>query len=97
MVLPYLKGFLYNSCVHSFVSIVWMIFYFKLNFYLLFSYLLSYTTIGIRALSWAKKGKIFFFFFVDFSREKEDGSIQSISKTFMCTNLKKQVIDLSSS
>jgi hypothetical protein len=40
--------------------------------------LFMYLTIGIRALSLAKEGKIFFLFLQNFSREEKEGNVLQV-------------------
>jgi hypothetical protein len=79
MVLPYLKGSSLYSCVVYGVNVL-VFLKFKglfLKFKGLFFFFISrFTTSGIRALSWAKKGRFFFFFLHIFQGKKEDDNIQ---------------------
>jgi hypothetical protein len=76
------QGFsLQFSCVDYFVN---DLIYFEVK-YLFLDYIfisIEYITFGIRALSWAKKGRFFFFLFAEFSREKKGWSLQINFETF---------------
>jgi hypothetical protein len=65
MVLPYLKGFLIIKW--------WFYILFLYIHYGVFVFNIWYLTIGIRAISLAKEGNIFFLFLQSFSREEKEG------------------------
>jgi hypothetical protein len=94
MVLPYLKGFLYISCVHCYGEWFWCLFLLFSKVYLHIWYI--YITFGIIALSLGKK-RIIFGYFLQKCFIKKGGRISGSYMRHFSQNFQKVIEYLDSS